>query len=250
MRGSFLCDVGRPFQGRQWPAVAQAFRPADERAAARTGCATRLATVCLAVLVITSSAIAAAATADLRLIQAVKNRDVESVRALLKGRPARIDVNAAQGDGATALHWAAHRDDLAIADLLIRAGARANVANDLGITPLHLACTNRSAAMVERLLAAGADARATLLNGETALMTCARAGDARAVEALLAHGADVNAKEHEHRQTALMWAAAQRHPDVVGLLINARADVRARRPLLAGAGPARRPRRLPRGRGS
>ena len=69
-------------------------------------------------------------------------------------------------------------DDLAIADLLIRAGARANVANDLGATPLHLACTNRSAPMVERLLAAGANANATLLNGETVLMTCARAGDA------------------------------------------------------------------------
>jgi len=187
-----------------------------------------LATVCLAVLVMTSSAITAAATADLRLIEAVKNRDVESVRALLQERPARIDVNAAQGDGATALHWAAHRDDLAIADLLIRAGARANVANDLGATPLHLACTNRSAAMVERLLAAGADARATLLNGETALMTCARAGDAGAVKALLAHGADVNAKEHEHQQTALMWAVAQRHPEVVELLIEARADTGAR----------------------
>ena len=59
-------------------------------------------------------------------------------------------------------------------------------------------------------------------------MTCARAGDARAVKALLAHGADVNAKEHEHQQTALMWAAAQRHPDVVQLLIEARADIRAR----------------------
>ncbi|PYR14908.1 MAG: hypothetical protein DMG00_01795 [Acidobacteria bacterium] len=228
MRGSFLCDVGRPFQGRQWPAVAQAFRPADERGAALKGCAARLATVCLAVLVMTSSAITAAATADLRLIEAVKNRDVESVRALLQERPARIDVNAAQGDGATALHWAAHRDDLAIADLLIRAGARANVANDLGATPLHLACTNRSAAMVERLLAAGADARATLLNGETALMTCARAGDAGAVKALLTHGADVNAKEHEHQQTALMWAVAQRHPEVVELLIEAGADLRAR----------------------
>jgi ankyrin repeat protein len=82
--------------------------------------------------------------------------------------------------------------------------------------------------MVERLLRAGANANATLLSGETALMTCARAGDARAVKALLAHGADVNAKEHEHHQTALMWAAAQRHPDIVGLLIDASADVRAR----------------------
>jgi ankyrin repeat protein len=170
----------------------------------------------------------AGARIDLRLIEAVKNRDVESVRALLKARSTRIDVNAAQGDGATALHWAAHRDDLTIADLLIRSGARANVVNDLGATPLHLACTNRSAPMVERLLAAGADAGAALLNGETVLMTCARAGDAGSVRALLAHGADVNAKEREHHQTALMWAVAERHSDVVPLLIKAGADIRAR----------------------
>lgn len=162
---------------------------------------------------------------DLRLIQAVKNEDIAVVRGLLKQR---VDVNAPQGDGATALHWAAHRDDLAIADLLIRAGARANVANDLGATPLHLACTNRSAPMVERLLAAGANSRAVLLNGETVLMTCARAGNANTVQAVLAHGADVNAKEHEHHQSALMWAAAQRHSVVVQLLIDARADIRAR----------------------
>jgi ankyrin repeat protein len=165
---------------------------------------------------------------DPRLIQAVKNRDVDSVREVLAQRPVRVDVNAMQGDGATALHWAVHRDDLPIADLLIRAGARPNVADDLGITPLHLACTNRSGAMVERLLTAGASANATLPGGETALMTCARAGDARAVKALLARGADVNAREHEHHQTALMWASAQRHPDIVELLIDARADVRAR----------------------
>jgi uncharacterized protein len=166
-----------------------------------------------------------ASAIDPRLIQAVKNRDADSVRALLKQR---VDVNATQGDGATPLHWAAHRDDLVIADLLIRAGARANVADDVGMTPLHVACTNRSGAMVERLLSADANANATLPSGETALMTCARAGDARAVKALLARGADVNAKEHEHHQTALMWAAAQRHPDVVQLLIDSRADVRAR----------------------
>src|SRR5262245_6302129 len=165
---------------------------------------------------------------DLRLIEAVKKRDADSVRALLQDRSRRIDVNTATGEGATALHWAAHRDDLAIADLLIRSGARANVANDLGATPLHLACTNRSAAMVERLLAAGGDAGAALANGETVLMTCAHAGDSAAVKALLAHRPDVNAKEREHQQTALMWAVAQQHPAVVRLLIDAHADIRAR----------------------
>ena len=114
------------------------------------------ATSCLALLV---STLTVAAPIDVRLIQAVRDRQIESVRALLRQR---LDVNAAQGDGATALHWAAHLDDLAIADLLIRAGARVDAANDAGATPLHLACTNRSAPMVERLLAAGANARAAL----------------------------------------------------------------------------------------
>jgi ankyrin repeat protein len=186
----------------------------------------RLFVAALGVLVVVSAV--AAAPSDQPLVLAVKNRDVALVRELLRARPPKVDVNAAQGDGATALHWAAHRDDLTIADLLIRAGARATVANDLGATPLHLACTNRSAPMVERLLAAGADARAALLNGETVLMTCARAGDTRAVQALLARGADVNASEREHQQTALMWAVAERHPAVVQLLIAAGADIRAR----------------------
>jgi ankyrin repeat protein len=82
--------------------------------------------------------------------------------------------------------------------------------------------------MVDRLLAAGANANAALLNGETVLMTCARAGDAGSVKALIARGAEVNAKEHEHQQTALMWAAAERHPDVVAALLQAHADIRVR----------------------
>src|SRR5262249_37877391 len=72
------------------------------------------------------------------------------------------------------------------------------------------------------------DPNAALLNGETALMTCARAGDASAVTALLRRGATPNAMEHEHHQTALMWAVAEQHPDVVRLLIDAHADIRAR----------------------
>jgi uncharacterized protein len=179
-------------------------------------------------LVLALGGVGAASSGDQRLIEAVKNRDLESVRALLKEHPAGLDVNATQGDGSTALHWAAHRDDAVVADLLIRAGAHANVANDLGVTPLHLACTNRSGPMVERLLAASANPRAALPNGETVLMTCARAGGLEAVKALVARGADVNAREREHDQTALMWAAAERHPDVVRLLLDAHADIRAR----------------------
>jgi ankyrin repeat protein len=179
----------------------------------------------LLALALIASTIGLSAPADLRLIDAVKAQDEAAVGALLKQR---VDVNAQQGDGATALHWAADLDNLAIADLLIRAGARVDAANDLGSTPLHLACTNRSASMVDRLLEAKANANAKLLNGETVLMTCARTGEAKAVRALLTHGADAKAKENEHDQTALMWAAAETHPDVVALLIEFGADIRAR----------------------
>jgi uncharacterized protein len=166
-----------------------------------------------------------AAANDLRLIQAIKARDAAAVRALIKSR---VDVNATQGDGATALHWAVHYDDLATVDLLLRAGSRVNLANDVGVTSLYLACTNRNAVIVEMLLRAEADPNATLLNGETVLMNCARTGNAAAVKALISAGAKVNAKEPEHDQTALMWAAAEKHPEAVRVLVDAGADFRAR----------------------
>jgi ankyrin repeat protein len=168
------------------------------------------------------------AAGDLRLIEAVRAKNAERVRALIAER---VDVNARQGDQATALHWAVHLDDGAAVDLLLRAGARADVADDTGATPLYLACVNGNAEIVTKLLDAGANAKASLLSGETALMTCAHSGNANAVRALLRRGAAVdviNARESSHNQTALMWAAAESHPDVVAVLLEGGADVRAR----------------------
>ena len=166
-----------------------------------------------------------AASGDLRLVEAVKGQNREAVRALLAQQ---LDVNATQGDGATALHWAVHWDELDTAELLIQAGANVNAANDYAVTPLVLACTNANAAMVELLLVAGADATAALETGATALMTCARTGSVDAVKALLAGGAEVDAREASENQTALMWATAQRHPAVVRVLLEWGADVYAR----------------------
>ena len=167
----------------------------------------------------------AAPNSDLRLVDAVQRGDKEAVRSLLKQH---ADVNAPQADGATALAWAAHWDDLETADLLIHAGANVNAANDYGVTPLSLACSNGNAAMVEKLLKAGADPNATLWTGETALMTAARTGNVDVVKLLLAHGAEVNAKETRRGQTALMWSVAQNHPEVARALIEHGADVHAR----------------------
>ncbi len=168
----------------------------------------------------------AAASSDLGLVDAVKQRDDEAVRSLLREQAA--DVNAIQADGSTALLWAVERDNLQIGELLIRAGANVNTANLYGITPLSMACTTGNAAMVKKLLAAGATPKTTQATGETPLMTCSRTGNAEAVKMLLAQGADVNAKETERGQTALMWAAAQKHPQVVQALVEYGADLRAR----------------------
>src|SRR5262245_12765298 len=125
-----------------------------------------------------------AANEDLRLVGAVKNQDVQQVRALLGQHP---DVNVRSEDGSTALLWAAHWNDLQTAELLVRAGADANVANDFRMTPLSQACTNASSALVDLLLKAGANPNTPVATGETPIMTCARSGNVDAVRMLFVH---------------------------------------------------------------
>jgi ankyrin repeat protein len=178
----------------------------------------------LAALLIASLGIRAAA-ADLRLVRAVKNSDRDAVSSLLKQK---IDVNAPEPDGTTALHWAVRADDLETAGRLIKAGANVKAANRYGITPLYLAGVNGSASMIEMLMTAGADANEISTEGETALMTAARTGNVAAAKVLLAHGAKVDATETWQGQTALHWAVAQKHPEMVKELIAHGADVNAR----------------------
>lgn len=178
--------------------------------------------VAAALLVVSASAIGS----ESLLIDAVRKSDRSGIRELLKKG---VDVNAAQADGMSALHWAAYLDDLETAKLLIEAQSLVTATNRYGVTPLSMACENGDGELVELLLAHGADGNTTLHGGETALMTAARTGNARAVQALIKRGADVNAKERRS-QTALMWAAAEGHTEVVELLIKAGADIHARVP--------------------
>jgi ankyrin repeat protein len=157
------------------------------------------------------------------LADAAEQRDRALIRTLLD---AGADVNAAQADGMTALHWAVYNDDADTAGLLVRSGANVNAANRYGVFPLFLACTNGNGDLVKLLLAARADANASLQGEETVLMTAARVGSLEAVKALLARGANPNARERRD-QTALMWAAAEGHAAVVRALIDGGADIRA-----------------------
>jgi uncharacterized protein len=167
---------------------------------------------------------ARAADPDRRVVDAAKAQDKAALKTLIQQK---ADVNVPQADGATAVQWAAHWNDLEMVDILIAAGAKVNTANDYGVTPLKLAIDDRSTAMIQRLLKAGADANATAWNGETMLMAAAASGNVDAVRALLAAGAKVNVAEPRRGQTALMWAIAGQWPNVAKVLIDAGADVNA-----------------------
>lgn len=180
----------------------------------------RFSTLCVIAM-----SLASLQAADLKLMDAVKNNDAKAVSALLAQH---ADVNATEADGFTALHWAAQRDELDIAELLLNAGANVKAASQYNITPLSLACTNGDAAMIDRFLKAGADANATSEEGQTALMTAALTGKVDAVKLLLVHGANVNLKEPWKGQTALMWAASEGNADAAGMLIEFGAEVNAK----------------------
>jgi ankyrin repeat protein len=174
-------------------------------------------------ILLLSAACLALAGPDAPLADAVEHGDAASVPTLLE----QGEVNAAQADGMTALHWAVYHDDLETAKKLIHAGANVEAANRYGVKPLSLACTNGDGAMVALLLEAGADANAALPGGETPLMTAARTGKLAAVKGLISKGADIHAKDERRGQTALLWAAAEGHAAVVETLIEFGADFRS-----------------------
>jgi uncharacterized protein len=152
------------------------------------------------------TALLSSGAGDTRLADAAQQDDKLAVRDLLNQK---ADVNQAQGDGMTALHWAASNDDLELVQMLLSAGASVKAETRLGaVTPIFMACKNGDGPLVEALLKAGASASAPDGHGTTPLMIASAAGGADAVKVLLEHGADANAKETGHGQTALMFAAA------------------------------------------
>ena len=188
---------------------------------------------------ITVASAAKDAVAKVPLIEAVKQGDVATVRYLLSGQS---DVDAAEPDGTTALHWAAHLGDALSADLLLDAGANLNATTRNGATPYSLASYKGHAGVIERFLEAGADPNAEIY-GEPVLMMVARAGDPDAIRALLSYGADPNVTEPTRGQTPLMHAAHEGNVEAIRVLIyegspttDFRADVSAR-----STGPSEKP---------
>jgi ankyrin repeat protein len=168
----------------------------------------------------------AAAPSDSPVADAAMRGDLGAVRALVERG---ADVNVAQGDGMTALHWAAERGDAEMTRFLLDRGAETGAITRIGDrTPLHLAARAGKPATVNLLLEAGADPMTTTESGgSTALHFAAAAGNTAIVRALLEHGAEIDAPEATWAQTPLMWAASAGRLAAVKTLIDAGADLEA-----------------------
>ncbi len=199
----------------------------------------KLTLLTLACVFCQGSALAASDVAD-----AVMRRDGPRLQQLIA---ARADVNAAQADGSTALHWAAYHRDIGAAKAVLARGANPAALTSTGMTPLALACETGDADLVRLLLKARADPNQTFTNGETPLMMAARTGSVPVLEVLLSRGAKIEAREKLRGTTALMWAAANSNAAAVRLLVAKGADISARsatttpgrKPYLADSGRAR-----------
>jgi ankyrin repeat protein len=167
---------------------------------------------------------ASTASANTPLIDAAKRQDAATVQALLqKG----VDVNGTDGDGSTALHWAAANGDYDLTLTLLNAGASVKPVTRIGgMSPLFMAARHGDARVIDALLKAGADAREANANGTTVLMMASASGNAAAVKLLLDRGADVNATDVTNGQTALMFAAARNSQDAIKALLERGADPR------------------------
>jgi uncharacterized protein len=170
------------------------------------------------------------AAPDVALADAAQRNDKATVLALLKRA---ADVNGAQGDGMTALHWAVVNDDAGLVTALLHAGANTRATTRLGpYTPLMLAARHGNAAVIRPLLDGGADVNVRTANGTTPLMFAAASGNAAVVEALIEHDADIDATESTRGLTAAMFAAAANRAEVIRVLATHHADLAASTKLL------------------
>lgn len=173
------------------------------------------------IVLITSAIVFALANASIQasspVAEAAMKGDAETVRALVRKG---ADVNAAQADGMTALHWAALNGDLKMLEVLLVAGAVTEPLTRLGgYTPLHLAASRGHGPVIERLLKAGSKPAMVTATGVQPIHLAAQAGSADGVRFLIDRGADVNARDNTHGRTPLVFAASQNRVDTMRMLI-------------------------------
>ena len=183
----------------------------------------RASVLIIAAVLMSASISGMSAGMNRSLVDAVERGDAVSVRGQLRSG---ADVNETHADGMSALHWAAERGDVSLANILIYAGAIIDSGTRIGgYTPLHIACRRGHADVVIALLEAGADPNAVTSNsGVMPLHLAAASTSPASVRALLEAGTDINAIERAWGQTPLIFAASANRLDIVQVLLEAGAN--------------------------
>lgn len=155
------------------------------------------------------------------LLDSIRQNDQQVALALIEDG---ADVNVAETNGTTALHWAVHNGDLPLVKRLLKGGVAVDAVNAFGASPLSEAAILGDPDIIKSLLKAGASVDLANSEGQTALMIVARSNNLEAAKLLLKYDADVNTKEQWRGQNAVIWAAAQSQPEMLKLLIKAGGD--------------------------
>ena len=186
--------------------------------------ASRLYGLVLAMAIMVGGCKEKAPEKGMALRTAARTGDIEQVRELIA---LRVDVNARDRSGRTALHIAAGRGQTDIVQLLIQSCAHVDPRDTEGCTPLHLAAAGGQKDTVKVLLDNRADLEARDREGRSPLQYAATRGHAEVVELLLNKGADINVKDKAGG--SLLYKALLKGDGAVALVLIAKgADVRAK----------------------
>lgn len=132
-----------------------------------------------------------------------------------------MDVNTTDRSGSSLLMTAARNGNQPLVTLLLANRANPKHQNQYGDSALALASLKGYVAIADLLLAAGADVNP---EGWAPLHYAAFSGHTKLAALLLSHGAKIDARA-PNGQTALMLAAKNGKLELVHLLLNARADM-------------------------
>lgn len=154
-------------------------------------------------------------------LKAVKERDINAVRAALGQAGSRI-VNTADGDtGETALHIVTRERDLGWMSLLIQAGAEVNERDREGNTPLIVAVDQRYVDGARLLLAARAKVDQGNRGGETPLIRAVALRDVTMARILVERGANPDVTDNVAGLSARDYATRDRRAGAIAKLFEA-----------------------------
>ena len=185
-------------------------------------------------MVFSTNSLEAQSSNEPALPDAAARGDIAAVRALTAERAqnkveTKIEIDARDAQGRTALLIATHRNDVEMARVLIDAGADVNAKDAIQDSPYLYAAAEGRLDILRMTLAAGADLKSVNRYGGTGLIPAAHHGHVDTVRELLRTGIAV---DHVNRLgwTALLEAiilgdGGAAHTEIVHLLIAAKADV-------------------------